>query len=113
MTELTKGHCEPCSKGAPKVTPEQSAELLRQLPGWTIVERDGVERLERSFSFPDFAGALAFTVRVGQLAEDEGHHPMLVTEWGRVQASWWTHKIGGLHQNDFVMAAKTNEAYGG
>jgi 4a-hydroxytetrahydrobiopterin dehydratase len=113
MAELAKGRCEPCQKGAPQVTPAQTAELLPQVPGWTVVERDGIKRLERSFTFPDFAGALAFTVRVGQAAEREDHHPVLVTEWGRVKVSWWTHKIRGLHQNDFIMAAKTNEAYGG
>lgn len=113
MANLAQGRCEPCRKGAPKVTEAQATELMPQVPGWTVVERDGVKRLERSFSFPDFAGALAFTVRVGQAAEREGHHPVLVTEWGRVKVSWWTHKIRGLHQNDFIMAAKTNEAYGG
>ncbi len=113
MTELAKGRCEPCHKGAPKVTEAQAAELLREVPGWSIVVHDGVDRLERSFSFPDFAGALAFTVRVGEIAEAEDHHPELVTEWGGVKVSWWTHKIGGLHQNDFIMAAKTSEAYDG
>lgn len=113
MTELAKGRCEPCRKGAPKVTEAQATELLREVPGWSIVVHDGIDRLERSFSFPDFAGALAFTVRVGEIAEAEDHHPELVTEWGRVKVSWWTHKIGGLHQNDFIMAAKTSEAYNG
>ncbi|HEU4560805.1 MAG TPA: 4a-hydroxytetrahydrobiopterin dehydratase [Longimicrobium sp.] len=113
MTELAKGHCEPCHKGAPKVTAAEASEILRQIPGWTIAEVDGVERLERLFTFPDFATALAFTVRVGEIAEAEDHHPELVTEWGRVKVSWWTHKIGGLHENDFIMAAKTNEAFGG
>lgn len=113
MANLAQGRCEPCRKGAPKVTDAEAAELLRQVPEWTVVEHDGEKRLERSFSFPDFAGALAFTVRVGEAAEREGHHPMLVTEWGSVKVSWWTHKIGGLHQNDFIMAARTDEAYGG
>jgi 4a-hydroxytetrahydrobiopterin dehydratase len=82
--------------------------LLAQVPGWAVRERDGVRRLERVFRFPDFAAALAFTERVGALAEAEGHHPALLTEWGQVTVSWWTHAIHGLHRNDFVMAAKTD-----
>jgi 4a-hydroxytetrahydrobiopterin dehydratase len=73
------------------------------------VERDGIQRLERAFNFPDFADALVFTNAVGDLAEQEGHHPALLTEWGSVAVTWWTHKIRGLHQNDFIMAAKTDQ----
>lgn len=111
MTELAKGHCEPCSKGAPKVTDAEAAELSREVPEWSIREVDGEKRLERVFAFPDFAAALAFTNRVGAIAEEEGHHPALLTEWGRVTVGWWTHKIRGLHRNDFVMASKTDQAY--
>ena len=67
-----------------------------------------MRRLERAFTFSDFAAALAFTNRVGAAAEAEGHHPALLTEWGRVTVTWWTHAIRGLHRNDFVMAAKTD-----
>ena len=81
------------------------------MPEWQIVEQDGVKRLKRVFKFDDFAKALAFTNRVGEIAEEEDHHPVLVTEWGRVTVTWWTHKIGGLHRNDFVMAAKTDRQY--
>jgi 4a-hydroxytetrahydrobiopterin dehydratase len=78
-----------------------------------MIERDGVTRLERAYAFPDFAGALAFTGAIGALAEAAGHHPAITTEWGRVTIAWWTHSIGGLHRNDFVMAAKTDERYAG
>ena len=71
-----------------------------------------MDHLERVFQFPDFAQALAFTNRVGALAEEEGHHPALLTEWGKVTVAWWTHAIGGLHRNDFIMAAKTDQIYG-
>lgn len=108
---LSKGVCEPCRKGAPPVTPEEMAELRPQVPDWTVREVDGVPRLERVFAFEDFAGALAFTNRVGAIAEAQGHHPALLTEWGRVTVGWWTHKIRGLHRNDFVMAARTDEAF--
>jgi 4a-hydroxytetrahydrobiopterin dehydratase len=112
MTEtLAKGVCEPCRKGAPKVTAEEIEALKPQVPAWDVVERDGEARLERVFEFKDFAEALAFTNRVGAIAEEQDHHPALLTEWGRVTVGWWTHKIHGLHRNDFVMAARTDEAY--
>jgi 4a-hydroxytetrahydrobiopterin dehydratase len=75
-----------------------------------VLERAGIPRLERVFEFPDFARALTFTNRVGALAEAEGHHPALLTEWGKVTVTWWTHAIRGLHRNDFVMAARTDRA---
>jgi len=87
------------------------AELRQEVPAWAVVEREGVPRLERTFSFRNFAEALRFTNRVGELAEEEGHHPALLTEWGKVTVAWWTHKIRGLHRNDFVMAAKTDRLY--
>ena len=108
MSGLSAMKCEACRRGAPVATPEEREECLPQLPDWSLVERDGVERLERVFTFPDFAAALAFTNRVGEIAEAEAHHPAVLTEWGRVTVSWWTHKIRGLHRNDFVMAAKTD-----
>lgn len=82
---------------------------MGQLPDWEIMQHDGIDRLQRVFRFKNFVDALAFTNRVGDLAEAEGHHPLLITEWGRVTAQWWTHKIGGLHVNDFIMAARTDE----
>jgi 4a-hydroxytetrahydrobiopterin dehydratase len=113
MEPLAHLKCEACRVGAPTVTDEEMAALHPQVPEWSVEERDGIPRLERVFAFSDFAAALAFTNRVGALAEEEGHHPALLTEWGRVTVSWWTHKIRGLHRNDFVMAAKTDEAFGG
>jgi 4a-hydroxytetrahydrobiopterin dehydratase len=94
------------------VTEADIRELSRQVPDWAIVERDGIRRLERVFAFADFTAALAFTNRVGVVAEAEGHHPAILTEWGRVTVTWWTHAIGGLHRNDFVMAAKTDRLAG-
>jgi 4a-hydroxytetrahydrobiopterin dehydratase len=113
MGELTEMKCTACRGGEPTLTDEEIAELRPQVPKWRAVERDGVKRLERTFGFRNFAEALAFTDKVGERAEVEGHHPALLTEWGRVTVTWWTHKIGGLHQNDFIMAAKTDELYGG
>ena len=111
MTELTQEKCVACRGDAPKVTEDEMAELRPRIPDWKLAEHDGIPRLERVFRFKDFAQALAFTVGVGELAEEEGHHPAILTEWGRVTVSWWTHKIRGLHRNDFIMAAKTDQLY--
>ena len=108
METLTQMKCVACRKDAPTVTEAEIAEFHRQISEWKIVELDGIKRLRRVFSVDDFAQALAFTKRVGELAEDEGHHPALLTEWGRTTVTWWTHKIKGLHRNDFIMAAKTD-----
>jgi 4a-hydroxytetrahydrobiopterin dehydratase len=108
MSTLSAERCVACRRDSPRVTEVEIAELRRQVSAWQLVERDGIPRLERLFRFPSFADALAFTNRIGALAEAEGHHPALLTEWGRVTVTWWTHKIRGLHRNDFIMAAKTD-----
>jgi 4a-hydroxytetrahydrobiopterin dehydratase len=108
---LAQMTCVACRRGAPTVTEAEIAELHPQIPHWTIEEVDGAKRLQRVFRFDDFAQALEFTRKVGELAEEEGHHPALLTEWGRTTVTWWTHKIKGLHRNDFVMAAKTDDLY--
>ena len=108
MAELNQQECVACRRDAPRVTDDEIAALKPQIPDWRIEEQDGIPRLVRTFSFPDFKGALAFTQKVGRLAEEQGHHPALLTEWGKVAVSWWTHKIKGLHRNDFIMAAKTD-----
>lgn len=109
MSDLSKAHCEACRADAPQVTDAERAALLQQLPDWGIQDRNGVMQLEKVFRFQNFQQALAFTQAVGEIAEAEGHHPALLTEWGKVTVTWWTHKIGGLHHNDFIMAARTEE----
>lgn len=86
-------------------------ELKAQIPEWAVIEIDGIKRIERKFKFKNFKEALEFTNRVGELAEAEDHHPALLTEWGSVTVTWWTHSVGGLHRNDFIMAARTDEIY--
>lgn len=113
MLDLAANKCTVCQVGTPKVTDEERVELTPLVPAWRTVVIDGVERLERRYAFDDFAAALAFTNRVGAIAEEAGHHPALLTEYGSVTVSWWTHKIGGLHRNDFVMAAKSDRIYEG
>jgi 4a-hydroxytetrahydrobiopterin dehydratase len=111
METLTQMKCVACRKDEPTVTDAEIAEFQPQVPDREIVELDGIKRLGHVFSFDDFARALEFTNTVGELAEEEGHHPALLTEWGRTTVTWWTHKIRGLHRNDFVMAAKTDVLY--
>jgi 4a-hydroxytetrahydrobiopterin dehydratase len=107
--QLTERRCVACRRDAPTLTRAEIDELRPQVPGWQLVQEEGIDRLRRDFAFRNFAQALDFTARVGALAEEEGHHPALLTEWGRVTVTWWTHKIRGLHRNDFIMAAKTDE----
>ena len=111
MDQLTQSKCIACRKGEPTVTDEEIAEFRPQVPDWKIIEVEGIKRLEKEFRFDNFVHALAFTNDIGELAEEEGHHPALLTEWGKVTVSWWTHKIGGLHRNDFIMAAWSDKAY--
>ena len=111
VADLAGETCVPCRGGEPTLDEAEIDSLLTQIPGWRVAERDGVKRLEREFRFADFASALDFTVGVGGRAEEAGHHPALLTEWGRVTVGWWTHAIGGLHHNDFVMAARTDRVY--
>ena len=111
METLMQMKCEACHGGEPTLTDEEIADMLPQVSEWKIVEQDGAKHLERRFTYRNFVQALAFTNKVGELAEAEGHHPAILTEWGNVTVTWWTHKIKGLHQNDFIMAAKTDQLY--
>ncbi|MDQ2078446.1 4a-hydroxytetrahydrobiopterin dehydratase [Marinimicrobium sp. ABcell2] len=108
MTQLAQMQCEPCKAGGPQMSESEIRDLITELPDWNVDTVDGEQCLSRTVKFKDFAGALAFTQQVGELAEKANHHPVLTTEWGKVTVYWWTHKTGGLHRNDFVMAAKTD-----
>lgn len=112
MASLQAEKCVACRVGAPTMTAAEIADVKPQIPDWKVVERDGISQLERFYAFRNFTQALAFTNEVGALAEEEQHHPALLTEWVGVTVSWWTHKIKGLHRNDFIMAAKTDALYG-
>jgi 4a-hydroxytetrahydrobiopterin dehydratase len=106
MGILTNEKCTACRRDSPGVTEAEIQELKPLVPEWPLVERQGIQQLERVFRFENFAEALSFTNRVGALAEAEGHHPAILTEWGQVTVTLWTHKIHSLHRNDFIMAAK-------
>ncbi len=103
--------CVACRADSPHVTEEEIAQLHPQVPEWRLFEEDGTRKLERTFKVRTFMEALALTNAVGAEAEEEGHHPRLVTEWGRLTVTWWTHAIKDLHRNDFIMAARTDRAW--
>ena len=108
MDDLKKKECQACKAGAPLVTPEEIAKYMDQIPLWELLTVNGINRLQRAYKFQDFAEALSFTNRIGKIAEDVGHHPAILTEWGKVTVTWWSHKIKGLHLNDFIMASRTD-----
>ncbi len=112
MSQLAAQACKPCRGDEEPLAGQELKALHEEIPAWDVVERNGVPRLKRSFDFKNFAQALAFTNQVGEMAEAENHHPKIVTEWGRVTMTWWTHSIGGLHRNDFILAARTDQLYG-
>tara|TARA_B100001750_G_C15018769_1_gene355921 strand:- start:70 stop:432 length:363 start_codon:yes stop_codon:yes gene_type:complete len=111
MTGLNNEKCEACRRDSPSVTAEDVARLKPEIPEWELTHENGIPKLDRVFTFENFQTAMNFTFQLGELAEDQGHHPRLITEWGRVQVTWWTHKIRNLHRNDFVMAAKSDAIF--
>ncbi len=111
MDRLVNLQCVACRSDSPSVTEAELAAFKPQIPAWQLLDRQGMKQLERTFDFKDFSQALDFTNRVGRLAEDQGHHPAILTEWGKVTVTWWTHAIRGLHKNDLIMAARTDQIY--
>jgi len=109
MEELSKKKCEPCEKGTPPLTREELQPLMQQISGWELIDD---KTIEKSYSFKDFAMALAFVNRVGEVAEKEGHHPDIYLGWGKVKISLMTHKIKGLTKSDFILAAKCDTLVG-
>ena len=108
MADLLEQKCIPCTGSLPAASEEEIKTYKPQIPEWDIISEQGELHLQRVYKFPNFKTALAFTNLVGEAAEAEGHHPSLLTEWGQVTITWWTHAIKGLHQNDFIMAAKSD-----
>jgi len=109
MFDLSKQSCEACRADAPKISDEDLNLMMPNIPDWNVIVVDGVMQLSREFGFKNFAQAMAFTNRVGEIAEIEDHHPAILTERGKVTVTWWSHKIRGLHKNDLIMAARTDE----
>lgn len=100
-----------CKGGTPALTAAEQQALLPLVPSWSVVEDNGIQQLQRSFTFGNFANALQFANQVGASAEAANHHPALLVEWGKVSVRWWTHTIHGLHRNDFIMAARCDRLY--
>jgi len=113
MTELSQLKCVACRGGDPKLTDSEIIDLRGQIQGWQLKEIDGILRLEKAFKLKNYIEALKLVNKIGELAEQEDHHPLIVLEWGRVTVQWWTHVVKGLHKNDFIMAAKTDELAAG
>ena len=111
--KLIESSCVACREDAPLVTKEEIEELKSQIPAWQIQKNDGIDRLICAFSFDDYLAGLKFVSKVANLAEEEDHHPEITLEWGKVTVSWWSHKIKGLHRNDFIAAAKTDQIFSG
>jgi 4a-hydroxytetrahydrobiopterin dehydratase len=111
VTEKQMQNCEACRADAPQISDEDLKLMMPSIPDWSVIVVDGVMQLSREFSFGNFVQALAFTNRVGEIAEAEDHHPAILTEWGKVTVTWWSHKIRGLHKNDLIMAARTDEVF--
>ena len=106
---LSDQTCVPCHGGVSRLSETEIETLAPQVPQWHVIDENAEHHLQRTYSFKDFKTTLTFTLLVGAIAEEEGHHPRLLTEWGNVVVTWWTHAIGGLHENDFIMAAKTDQ----
>ncbi len=111
MSELAGMHCSAINANSQRLTDQEIGEYQAKLPNWEIYPKEGELRLEKVFQFKDFTQAVDFTNKVAKIANQEDHHPALLTEWGRVTVTWWTHKIRGLHLNDFIMAAKTDQLF--
>lgn len=111
MNPLRNENCVQVSKSTPALNAREIREFLELLPNWQLTERDGIPCLTKTFEFQNFMKALHFTNLLGRQAEDQNHHPAILTEWGRVTVFWWTHVVRGLHRNDFIMAARTDSVY--
>lgn len=111
MTKLTQEKCIPYESDIPPMSAKEIEQLKPDIPEWNVEVVDEVPRLKRQFEFKNFVKALAFTNAVGEIAEEQGHHPVITLTWGKATVEWWTHNIKGLHRNDFIMAAKTDAIY--
>lgn len=111
MKTIAQEQCVPCRGDAPHLTDAQIDELRLNTPMWEVVTIDSVNQLQRTFDFDSYPDGLAFAMRIGQLAQEQDHHPVIIIRFKTVTLEWYTHAIKGLHRNDFIMAAKSDEAY--
>ena len=108
VDSLLDSNCEACRADAPQVTKDELEELKPLVPSWEIIEVNRLKKLVCSFAFSNYEECVNFANKIADLAKEEDHHPEIILEWGKVTVSWWSHKIKGLHKNDFIAAAKTD-----
>ena len=108
MSDLASSACEACRIDAPIVSDDEASLLIQEIEGWDLID-DGVKKLKKEFNFSSYSDSKNFTNKVADMAGQEDHHPQIILEWGKVTVIWWSHKIKGLHKNDFICAAKTNK----
>jgi 4a-hydroxytetrahydrobiopterin dehydratase len=106
---LDELRCEACSGDAMALSEEHRVALLTELDGWQLLDREGIPQLEKVYKFKNYKLAWEFANKISELAEQEFHHPSILLEWGKVTVTWWSHSIKGLHQNDFICAAKCDK----
>jgi len=111
MGDLSKQTCEACSSGAKPLTKDEIQHYLREVDDWELIEEAGIQKLKRVFLTLNYTKSIDFTIEVARMAERADHHPQLIVDYGTVAVIWWSHKIKGLHKNDFIMAAKTSERF--
>ena len=111
MKPLSKSNCEACSADAKTLSADEIDTLLKEVEDWDLITDDNIQKLTRSFDTGNYAKSMAFTNAVAKLAEASDHHPLLIVEYGTVTVVWWSHKIKGLHLNDFIMASRTSDAF--
>ena len=107
MSDLASSACEACRIDAQIVSDDEASLFIKEIEGWDLID-DGVKKLKKEFNFSSYSDSKDFTNKVADIAEQEDHHPQIILEWGKVTVIWWSHKIKGLHKNDFICAAKTN-----
>ena len=108
MNDLASSSCEACRIDAPLVSDDEASLLIKEIEGWDLIN-DGIKKLKKEFSFLNYSDSVDFSNKVADMANKEDHHPQIILEWGKVTVIWWSHKIKGLHKNDFICAAKTNK----
>jgi 4a-hydroxytetrahydrobiopterin dehydratase len=111
MAVLADLKCTVCQSGDFPLDREEIAQYHDSVPDWQVSQEDGIDKLKRVYKFRNYASAMKFAHAVAEAADAEGHHPVITLEWGKVSVVWWTHKIGGLHRNDFIMAARSDALY--
>lgn len=111
MNDLSHERCIHPQRGTPPLSRQEIDQWMPLLPGWELIEIDGITRLQQTFRFKNYLRLLEFAQQLGTRAEEQDHHPRMIVEWGKITIQWWTHTVNGLHRNDFIMAAVTDKLF--